>query len=315
MLKIGDIVGDLKVIKVIHSTKEIPYIRYEVECLICHRKKFIRQNTLQSKSLSHKYCKTKLNKKDKIDLKFYHIWKNAKPDMYFVDFYDTFYSFYKESLQLNPIKFIFEQFNEQLYLIPIVKNDKTVTYDGHIYLNEPYFNNFCSIWEGIRTRTNNPNNEYFNHYGGRKISSDGYKHFIDFYKKLYNDYKKAIKQYPNEKITIDRIDVNKNYCKENIRWIPISWQNGNRKQNKWIKIISAENKVYLTKNLFNFSTYMNINYNTAHDNLIYQTNNTQGWKFEYINIKNYKNLPINEIDIIIDITNYPNYKIVYKKEA
>ena len=60
---------------------------------------------------------------------------------------------------------------------------------------------------------------------------------------------------------------------------------------------------------------MDINYNTAHDNLIYQTNNTQGWKFEYINIKNYKNLPINEIDIIIDITNYPNYKIVYKKEA
>jgi len=95
----------------------------------------------------------------------------------------------------------------------------------------------------------------------------------------------------------------------------MSWQNSNRRQNKWIKIISAENKVYLTKNLFNFSTYMDINYNTVYDNLIYQTHNTQGWKFEYINIKKYKNLPINEIDVILEITNYPEYKILYKKEV
>ena len=312
MLKIGDIVGDLKVIKVIHSTKEIPYVQYEVECLICHRKKFIRQNTLQSKSLSHKYCKTKLNKKDKIDLKFYHIWKNAKPDMYFVDFYDTFYSFYKESLQLNPIKFVIENYNNKLYLIPIVNNPHTRIYDGHVYLNEPYFDNFCSIWEGLRDRTTNPNNEFFNNYGNRDINSDAFKQFNNFYKDMYQSYLDAIKKYPNEKISIDRINVNGDYCKENCRWIPLKWQNGNQTRNKWI-CATGNNHIYLTKNIKKFSEVFHISYSCIRSNLKGITNYVYDtWKFTYIDISKYKNLPLNKINIILDITNYPKYEIIYE---
>jgi hypothetical protein len=213
---------------------------------------------------------------------------------------------------LRPQKFVLEHFNGQLYLIPIIKNNKTITYDGHIYLNELYFNNFCSIWEGIRTRTNNPNNKYFNHYGGRNISSDAYEHFIDFYKELYDNYIETVKKYPNEKITIDRIDVNEDYCKDNCRWIPLKWQNGNQTRNKWILATNGNHK-YITKNIKKFSDVFQINYSSIRANLAGKTNYVYDiWKFEYIDIQDYESLPIDKINVIIDIFNYPNYEIVYE---
>ena len=132
---------------------------------------------------------------------------------------------------------------------------------------------------------------------------------------MYTSYLEAVNKYPNEKISINRIDVNGNYSVKNCRWLPLSLQNGNRRQNKWIKITSPNKDIFLTKNLFNFSVYMKLHYHTIHENLIHKTNNTQGWKFEYIDIKKYKNLPINEIDVILEITNYPEYKILYKEEV
>lgn len=244
-----------------------------------------------------------------------------KKDCLFVDFYDKFYSFYLDLKQLEDLKIIpvideirIERINDDYFLIPYNYKYSHRIYDGIIYEQDDYLDKFRKTWASILGRVTNKDNRDYKNYGGRGIKLE-FESFHQFYKELYPSYIEAIKKYPNEKISIDRIDVNKNYSKENIRWIPMPWQNSNRRQNKWIKIISPNENIFLTKNLFNFSMYMDMNYNTIYDNLIYQTNNSQGWKFEYIDIKDYENLPINEIDIIINITNYPNYKIVYKKEA
>ena len=312
MLKIGDIIGDLKVIKVIHSTKKFLNIRYEVKCLICHRKRIAYQKTIQSNAISHKYCKTNINKKDKIDLKFYNIWKSAKPNMYFVDFYDKFYNFYKEVIRLNPVKFFIEKFNNEFFLIPFFNNKYTKKYAGHIYLNEPYLDNFYFIWEKIRDRTNNPNDKFFNNYGGRNINSDEFKFFNDFYKLMYQSYLDAIEKYPNERISIDRIDVNKNYCKENCRWIPMKWQSGNRTINKWI-YAKGNGHIYLTKNIKNFSRIFHIHYSSILKNLNEKIGPVYNiWNFTYADIKKYESLPLNKINVIFDITNYPKYEIIYE---
>jgi len=60
-----------------------------------------------------------------------------------------------------------------------------------------------------------------------------------------------------------------------------------------------------------FFEIFHISYSSIRSNLKDITNyiyNT--WKFTYIS--KYKDLPLNKINVILDITNYPNYKMVYE---
>lgn len=312
MYKIGDIIGDLKIIDIIHSTENVPYAKYKTECLICHREKYITSRTVHSKAIYHKSCKTEINKKDKTDLKFYRIWKSTKLNMHFVDFYDKFYSFYKEAIQLNPSKFSIEYFNNEPFLIPLVNNPYTKRYAGYIYLNEPYLNNFYFIWEKIRDRTTNPNSKDYIDYGGRGINSNDFESFRDFYNSMYQSYLDVKKKWPNEKISIDRIDVNGNYDKNNCRWIPLKWQSGNRTINKWI-YATKNNHIYLTRNIKNFSRIFDIRYSSILENLNGIIDSIHDWKFTYADISKYTNLPLNKINVIFDIANYPDYKIIYEE--
>lgn len=63
----------------------------------------------------------------------------------------------------------------------------------------------------------------FKYYGGRGIIvSDEWKDFNNFQYDLGRFWKKGL--------SIERIDVNGNYCKENCKWIPIGEQNKNRRK-------------------------------------------------------------------------------------
>ena len=78
------------------------------------------------------------------------------------------------------------------------------------------------IWVAMRHRCQNPTYRLYKDYGGRGISVDS---LWDSFENFWEDMKGG---YTNE-MTIERVDVDGNYCKENCIWIPRVKQNRNKR--------------------------------------------------------------------------------------
>lgn len=83
-----------------------------------------------------------------------------------------------------------------------------------------------TIWKHMKERCNNVNNSRFSCYGGRGITyCPEWEDFLSFYNwAVTNGYR--------DDLTIDRIDVNGNYCPENCRWATVKEQNENKTTRK-----------------------------------------------------------------------------------
>lgn len=116
------------------------------------------------------------------------------------------------------------------------------------------------IWSQIKNRCLNKNNQYYHRYGGRgiTISSDWL---------IFENFLKDIGEIPH-KLSIDRIDNNGNYCKDNCRLVSMKIQQNNRSSNK---VITYDGK---TKTMSEWSDFIGINYKTLKARI------RNGWKLE-----------------------------------
>lgn len=80
------------------------------------------------------------------------------------------------------------------------------------------------IWKGMKERCTNPNAKAYKNYGGRGITICD--EWMNSFQKFYEDMKEGYADH----LTIDRIDVNENYCKENCRWATNSEQQLNKRR-------------------------------------------------------------------------------------
>ncbi len=86
------------------------------------------------------------------------------------------------------------------------------------------------IWLNMKSRCFNPNTKMFNRYGGRGITmccewKNNFQAFYDW----------AVSNGYADNLTIDRIDVNGNYCPENCRWATMKEQGNNTTKNHIIE--------------------------------------------------------------------------------
>mgnify|MGYP006988858809 CR=1 FL=1 len=121
---------------------------------------------------------------------------------------------------------------------------------------------FFGIWHGMKNRCYNSNSENYKDYGGRGITvcNRWLESFENFRDDMYDEYIEKSKIYGEENVSIDRIDNNKNYCKENCRWTTLIEQANNKRSNHYIEI---NDELYTLKNAWRRYGVYNVGYNTV----------------------------------------------------
>ena len=86
------------------------------------------------------------------------------------------------------------------------------------------------IWEHVLQRCENPNDRNYKNYGGRGIR------VCDEWHNSRSFMEWALKNGYSDSLSIDRIDVDGDYCPENCRWADLYTQRNNTKRNHFINV-------------------------------------------------------------------------------
>ena len=94
------------------------------------------------------------------------------------------------------------------------------------------------VWASIKQRCYNKNNHAYHLYGGRGIKvCEEWQDFVSFSKWALSS---GYFENGERKCSIERVDVNGNYCPKNCKWIPMKEQWKNTRNKKVIKFKGKE---------------------------------------------------------------------------
>jgi hypothetical protein len=99
---------------------------------------------------------------------------------------------------------------------------------------------FYKAYENIKTRCNSKKHKNYRNYGGRGILCL-WDDFESFKRDMYESYLVHVKNNGEHDTTIDRIDNNGNYFKENCKWSTRSEQQLNRRDTVMVPLLEVEN--------------------------------------------------------------------------
>lgn len=142
----------------------------------------------------------------------------------------------KEYLRVEDKKSIFlllcDCGNEKELVLANVKNGKIKSCgcfnktQGGITKKTPQHRKLYNIYRNMLKRCYNETHVYYHNYGGRGVTvCDRWR---ESFENFYNDIKQVL-GHPNEDDTLDRIDNNKGYYIENLKWSNVTEQNINKR--------------------------------------------------------------------------------------
>ena len=167
-----------------------------------------------------------------------------------------------------------------------MQNGRGISHESCVHLidkNNKYYHRFHSIWSDMRKRTTNSHIKQWEDYGGRGISSEEYRFFIDFYDDLFESYVNHVCEFGEKDTTLDRINVNDDYKHGNCKWSTRREQNINTRRRKGVKVYNLyTNAYYEFKSPSDCADTLNLNQNSIYNVLNKHSKSYKGYYFEYI---------------------------------
>lgn len=133
-----------------------------------------------------------------------------------------------------------------------VKRCKTKACSRLCFTGNPSKHPLYQTWDGIKKRCYQKNATGYNNYGGRGIK------MCDSWKSSFWNFVKDMGDRPFKISTVERLDNNKDYCKENCLWATPTEQASNRRNNLYI---SYKDQVYT---LFSICKLLNLTHSTIY---------------------------------------------------
>jgi hypothetical protein len=137
------------------------------------------------------------------------------------------------------------------------------------------------MWTHMKQRCDYPKNISYKYYGGRGITYDpSWSDYLNFKKDMSLLYAMAYRKWGKKfKLSIERLNVNGNYCKANCTFIPKQWQSKNTRTNKWFLAINPKGRKYFSRNQKEFAEIHGLSRSGIYHCLKKNWEHTGGWKF------------------------------------
>lgn len=119
-----------------------------------------------------------------------------------------------------------EDLLDLVYKLLINSHQETPTFDRRVKHGDSHTRLYY-VWGTMKTRCYNPNTKDYKYYGGRGIA------VCEEWRTNFSAFKEwALANGYAPELTIDRVDVDGDYCPENCRWVTRAEQNRNQRKHK-----------------------------------------------------------------------------------